>query len=244
MVIRAGVEPRDPDRRSRCAPSAWDRHPVALGSQHLTDGQTVDGRHHQVEDQQVDGADRIRSSAEAPSAAVVTRCPRGERAVEGVADRAVVVDHQDPRRLSSCHSSTVGRPVPVTSPEGSATVVVRCPDPIASRLRGASVLALPLFVVAVIGLSLALASTLSGRSGPTSRSGRAAAVAAIAVPAAIGVAALVAVRGCFVDVDGLGGARRGGLAHGARVPTETIAGQGPDGACGGCTCWSSTAGRR
>ncbi|RUP37330.1 MAG: hypothetical protein EKK60_12695, partial [Gordonia sp. (in: high G+C Gram-positive bacteria)] len=64
------------------------------------------------------------------------------------------------------------------------------------RLRGASVLALPLFVVAVIGLSLALASTLWA-FGADQRVG-VAAVAAIAVPAAIGVAALVAVRGCFV----------------------------------------------
>ena len=82
-------------------------------------------------------------------------------------------------------------------------------------------LALPLFVVAVIGLSLALASTLwaFGADQPVG----VAAVTAIAVPAAIGVAALVAVRGCFVDVDA--SVVRDVVAWRTmrRVPTETIA---------------------
>ncbi len=72
-----------------------------------------------------------------------------------------------------------------------------------TRLRGTSVLAAPLLLVAVIGLSLAVASVIWVAWGD--RDAGPAVVAAVAVPALIGVAALVAIRGCFVEVDRGGG---------------------------------------
>ncbi|UDY34235.1 hypothetical protein [Dermatobacter hominis] len=75
------------------------------------------------------------------------------------------------------------------------------------RLRGTSVLAAPLLVLAVIGLSLAVASTIWVAS--TDDGVGAAAVAAIVVPGLVGVGALLAIRGCSVEIgpapDGTGG---------------------------------------
>lgn len=60
-------------------------------------------------------------------------------------------------------------------------------------------LAAPLAVVAVISLSLAVASTMWVAYGAHDLG--AAPVLSIALPAAVGLAALVAIRGCFVEVD-------------------------------------------
>jgi hypothetical protein len=68
------------------------------------------------------------------------------------------------------------------------------------RLRGTSVVALPLAVVGTIGLSLAVATALWGAWG--GRDLGVAFWATLAVSATIGVAALVAIRGCFVEVAG------------------------------------------
>ena len=67
------------------------------------------------------------------------------------------------------------------------------------RLRGTSVLAAPLLVLAVIGLSLAVASTIWAASNDDGAG--AAAIAAILVPGLVGVAALAAIRGCSVVID-------------------------------------------
>ena len=66
------------------------------------------------------------------------------------------------------------------------------------RLRGTSVLAAPLVIVAVIGLSLALASLLWAIVGE--HGAQAAVVASVALPGLVGVAALAAIRGCFVEL--------------------------------------------
>lgn len=67
-----------------------------------------------------------------------------------------------------------------------------------TRLRGTSVLAAPLVVVAVIALALAVASASWAAFG--GRTVGAAAIAAVVVPAIVGVGALAAIRGCFVEV--------------------------------------------
>ncbi len=74
------------------------------------------------------------------------------------------------------------------------------------RLRGTSVLAAPLLVIAVMGLSLAVASTIWVAFGD--RAVDAGVAAAVVVPAAVGIVALLAVRGCFVEVGGPDGAVR------------------------------------
>jgi hypothetical protein len=66
------------------------------------------------------------------------------------------------------------------------------------RLRGTSVLAAPLVILAVIGLSLAVASVIWAAFGE--HGAEPGVVLAVAVPGVIGVAALVAIRGCFVEV--------------------------------------------
>lgn len=66
------------------------------------------------------------------------------------------------------------------------------------RLRGTSVLAAPLVLVAVIGLSLAVASLIwavAGDHGP-----QPAVVASVLVPGLVGAVALLAIRGCFVEL--------------------------------------------
>lgn len=68
------------------------------------------------------------------------------------------------------------------------------------RLRGTSVLAAPLFVVAVIALSFAVASL--SWAGFGDRQIGAVTIALVVVPALVGAAALVAIRGCFVEVAG------------------------------------------
>lgn len=69
------------------------------------------------------------------------------------------------------------------------------------RLHGTSVLAAPLLVVAVMTFSLAVASTIWAAFGD--RDIGSGVVAAIVVPAAIGALALLTMRGCFVEVDGV-----------------------------------------
>ena len=67
------------------------------------------------------------------------------------------------------------------------------------RLRGTSVLAAPLLLVAVIGLSLAIASAIWAVHGE--HGAPVGVIVAVAVPALLGAAALVAIRGCFVEID-------------------------------------------
>jgi hypothetical protein len=67
-----------------------------------------------------------------------------------------------------------------------------------TRLRGTSVLALPLFVVAIMGLSLAVASAIwvAAADGDVGGAG----YASILVPGLVGVAALAVIRGCSVEI--------------------------------------------
>ncbi len=66
------------------------------------------------------------------------------------------------------------------------------------RLRGTSVLAAPLVLVAVIGLSLAVASLIWAVAGD--HGAEPAVLASVLVPGLVGAAALLAIRGCFVEV--------------------------------------------
>lgn len=71
------------------------------------------------------------------------------------------------------------------------------------RLRGTSVLAAPLLIVAVMGLSLSVASVIWAAFGEGPLD--AGVAVSIVVPGSVGLAAIVAVRGCFVEVDGAEG---------------------------------------
>jgi hypothetical protein len=68
-----------------------------------------------------------------------------------------------------------------------------------SRLRGTTIVAAPLFVVALIALTLAVATLLWGAWEGHDRG--AAWWATLLVSGAVGVGALACVRGCFIEVD-------------------------------------------
>ena len=68
------------------------------------------------------------------------------------------------------------------------------------RLRGTSVMAAPLAVVGLIGLSLGVATLLWGAWGGRNLSS--AYWATLAVTGVVGVGAFAAVRGCFVEIRG------------------------------------------
>ncbi len=73
-------------------------------------------------------------------------------------------------------------------------------NPPAVRLRGTSVVAAPLVVVGVMALAVAVATASWGAFGAGDRG--AAFWTTLAVTIAVGVGALVAIRGCFVEVAG------------------------------------------
>lgn len=68
-----------------------------------------------------------------------------------------------------------------------------------ARLRGTSVLAAPLVLFAIIVFSLGVASLLWAISA--AQADDLGVVATVVIPMLLGVAALVAIRGCFVEVD-------------------------------------------
>ena len=160
VVIRAGVEPRDPIGGLGARRQHEDRHPVALGSQHPTDGQTVDGRHHQVEDQQVDGAGSHPIQRRGPGRG--GRHPvslESEQAVEGAAHvpirGALGADgvpeslHQEDRRLSEfAHAAALEA---VLAFAGLSAILVKTVGPQLTELMAST----PMSWLVVLGLFFA-----------------------------------------------------------------------------------------